>query len=66
MNLKRIQTPYSLLRDFGADKTNSIVKICPKFQVLGFDFSEVDKLQKIVQSENISTPIHVQCDELYW
>ena len=55
---------------------NSISKICPKFQVLSFNFSEVDELldelgAKIVRTwlrselENILTPIYVQCDNMY-
>ena len=49
---------------------NSISKICPKFQVLSSHFFEVDELldehwAKIVQSENISTPIYVECDKMY-
>ena len=45
-------------------------KICPKFQVISFYFFEVDELldeqwAKIVQSENISTPIYVECDKMY-
>ena len=44
---------------------NSTWKICPKFQVLSFHFSEVNELlnghwEKIVIRENISNPIHVQ------
>ena len=50
---------------------NSISKICPKFQVISSHFFEVDELldehwAKIVQSENISTPIYVECDKTYW
>ena len=49
---------------------NSISKICPKFQVISSHFFEVDELldehwAKIVQSENISTPIYVECDKMY-
>ena len=49
---------------------NSISKICPKFQVLSSHFFEVDELldehwAKIVRSEYISTPIYVECDEMY-
>ena len=44
----------------------SISKICPNFQVLSSPFSEVNELLddhwgKIVLSENISTPIYVEC-----
>ena len=49
---------------------NSITKICPKFQVFSSHFFEVDELldeqwAKIVQSEKISNPIYVECDEMY-
>ena len=49
---------------------NSISKICRQFQVIGSHFFEVDELldehwAKIVQSENISTPIYVECDKMY-
>ena len=49
---------------------NSILKICPKYQVLSSHFSEVNELlnvhwAKIVLSENISTPINVQCKNIY-
>ena len=48
---------------------NSISKICPKFQVLSSQFfwpmscsmSTEQKFCKIVQNENISTPIYVEC-----
>ena len=48
---------------------NLISKICPKFQVLRSHFFEVDELPyeqwaKNVLSENISTPIYVECDEM--
>ena len=48
---------------------NLISKICPKFQVISSHFFEVDELldehwAKIVQSENISTPIYVECDKI--
>ena len=47
---------------------NSISKICPKCQVICSHFFKVDELldenwAKIVQSENISTPIYVKCDK---
>ena len=47
---------------------NSISKICPKFQVIISHFFKVNELldehwAKIVQSENISTPIYVECDK---
>ena len=50
---------------------NLILKTCPKFQILSSHFSEVDELldgdwAKIVQSENIMIPIHVQRDNIYW
>ena len=50
---------------------NSISKICPKFQVISSHFFEVDELlnehwAKIVQSENILTPIYVDCNNMYW
>ena len=50
---------------------NSILKICPKFQVLSSHFSEVDELldehwMKIVLNENILTPIYVQCYNMSW
>ena len=46
---------------------NSISKICPKFQVIRSHVFEVYDLldehwAKIVQSENISTPIYVESD----
>ena len=49
----------------------AISKICPKFQVISSHFFEVNELldehwAKIVQSENISTPIYVECDKMYW
>ena len=49
---------------------NSISKICPKFQVISSHFFEVDELldehwAKIVQSENISSPIYVECNQMY-
>ena len=49
---------------------NSISKSCPKFQVISSHFFEVDELldehwAKIVRSENISTPIYVECDKMY-
>ena len=49
---------------------NSISKICPKFQVHSSHFFEVDELldeywEKIVQSENISTLIYVECIKMY-
>ena len=49
---------------------NSISQICPKFQVVSSHFFEVDKLldehwAKIAWSEDISTPIYVECDEMY-
>ena len=49
---------------------NSISKICPKFQVPSSHFFEVDELrdeywEKNVQSENISTPIYVECYKMY-
>ena len=49
---------------------NSISKICPNFQVITFHSFEVDELldehwAKIVRSENISTPIYVQCNKMY-
>ena len=52
------------------DQPAIISKIYPKLQVLTFHFFEVDELlnenwAKIVLSENISTPIHVQCDKMY-
>ena len=45
-------------------------KICPKFQVLSTQFSEVDELldkhwAKIVQREIISSPIKVLCYNMY-
>ena len=48
---------------------NSISKICPEFQFIGSRFFEVDELldeqwAKIVRSENISTPIYVDCDKM--
>ena len=48
----------------------SILKICPKFEVLSSHFSEVNELfnehwAKIVPSENISTPIYIQCYNMY-
>ena len=49
---------------------NSIWKICPKFQVLISHFFKVNELYehwaKIVQSENISIPIYIECDTMYW
>ena len=46
---------------------NSISKICPKFQVLGFHFFKVDEQwAKIVLIENISTPTYVKSDKMYW
>ena len=44
--------------------------ICPKFQVLISHFFKVNELldehkAKIMQSENISTPIYVKCDQMY-
>ena len=49
---------------------NSIWKICPKFQAISSHFFGVDELldeywAKIVQSENISTPIYAECDKMY-
>ena len=49
---------------------NSIWQICPKFQVISSHFFKVDELldehwAKIVQSENISTPIYVECNKMY-
>ena len=46
-------------------------KICPKFQVLSSHAFEVDELHdeqwsKIVESQNISTPIYVECSKMYW
>ena len=48
-----------------------ILKICPKYQVISSHFFKVNDLlnehcAKIVQSENISTPIYVECDKMYW
>ena len=50
---------------------NSIPTICPKFQVVSSHFFEVDELldehwAKIMRSENISTPIYVECNKMYW
>ena len=47
-----------------------ILKICPTFQVLSSHFFKVDKLldehwAKLVLSENISTPIYVECYRMY-
>ena len=49
---------------------NLISKICPKFQVLNSCIFKIDVLlnehwAKIVQSENISTPIYVECYNIY-
>ena len=49
---------------------NLISKICPKFQVFSFHLFEVDELlnqhwARIVRSENISTPIYVECNKMY-
>ena len=49
---------------------SSISKICPNFQVISLHFFEVNELldehlAKIVQSENILTPIYVECDKTY-
>ena len=52
---------------------NLISKICPKFQVLCTQFFKVNELlceqwEKIVWSENISTPmspIYVECNKMY-
>ena len=49
---------------------DSILKIYPKFQVLSSHLFEVhelldEKWAKIVQSENISTPICVKCNKIY-
>ena len=49
---------------------NSISKICPRFQAINSHIFEIDELlnehwAKIVQSENISTPIYVECDKMY-
>ena len=49
---------------------NLISKIYPKFQVISPHFFEVNELSneqwaKIVQSENISTPIHVECKKMH-
>ena len=50
---------------------NSISKICPKFQVLSSHFFKVDELlneqwAKIVLSENISSPVYVECNKMHW
>ena len=44
---------------------NSISKICPKFQVISSHFFKLSYGAKIVLSENISTPIYVECDKTY-
>ena len=49
---------------------NLISKICRKFQVFSSHFFKVYELldeqrAKIVQSENISTPIYVECHRMY-
>ena len=49
---------------------NSISKICPKFQALSSHLFKVDELldehwEKLVRSENLSTPIYVECDKKY-
>ena len=49
---------------------NSISKICPKFQVISSHFFQVDELldehwAKIVQNDDISTPIYVECERMY-
>ena len=49
---------------------NLISKICPKFQVPSSQIFEVNELldeyrEKIVQSENISPPIYVECYKMY-
>ena len=49
---------------------NLISKSCPKIQVINSHFFKVNELlnehwENIVQSENISTPIYVECDKIY-
>ena len=52
---------------------NSVLKICPEFQVLSSHLLEVDELielliehwAKIVGSEIISTPIYMECDKMH-
>ena len=48
---------------------NSILKICPKFQVISSHFFKVNEalwaLSKTCAKWNISTPIYVECDNRY-
>ena len=66
----RIFEHWETIMHYVTDQPAIISKIYPKLQVLTFHFFEVDELlnenwAKIVRSENISTPIHVQCDKMY-